>query len=86
MSLVPPIYKVFEELSADERFDSAGLELHRVVNSIPPMPRYEILVETIARGDVANYATLLAALADFASKHDLDIEMDARSVTLTPRG
>jgi hypothetical protein len=84
MSAVPPIYKAFEALSRDDRFAGLGLEFSRKVDSA--VPSYEILVKTSPRGDAAAYATLIAALGDFARKHNLDSEMQFSSVTLTPRG
>jgi hypothetical protein len=85
MATVPPIYKFFEELSTDERFDDLGLELRRNVSSISSLPRYEIRVMTSASGDVAAYATLIAALGDFARERNLDSDMNSSWVTLTPR-
>lgn len=71
----------------DERFAGLSLELHRKINSIPPMPHYEIRVMNLSpRGDVAAYATLIGALGEFAGEHSLDSDMDRSSVTLTPRG
>ena len=87
MSAVPPLYKVFEELSTDGRFGGLELELRRIVNSIPPLPRYDIHVTNVLpRGDVAAYATLIAALGEFAREHNLDTELSPSSVTLSPRG
>jgi len=84
MSALPPIYKALEELSTDERFDGLDLEFHREVDSNPP--HYEIRVSTSPNGDAAAYATLIAALGDFASKHNLDSNMSYSTVKLTPRG
>lgn len=80
------MYKIFEELSADDRFAGLSLELHRKINSRPPMPRYEICVNDLTpRGDVAAYAKLIAALGEFAREHDLDSDISFSTVTLTSR-
>jgi hypothetical protein len=87
MSALPPIYKAFEELSTDERFDGLGLELERRdVTSYRPNPLYEIRVKARASGDAAAYGTLVAALGQFAGQHMLDTEVNGAWVTLTPRG
>jgi hypothetical protein len=71
----------------DKRLAGLSRELHRKINLVPPMPRYETRVMNLSpRGDVAAYATLIAALGEFAGEHSLDSDMDRSSATLTSRG
>ena len=71
---MPPIVRAFRELCAEKRFDGAHLEFIREVD--PPRHRYQIVVRKHSGSDVAAYATMMAALGDFASKHDLEYPHD----------